>query len=75
MILNPRAIARALGSGASRHNATADAQEFYQIRRFVAACRQQWPGARIVLRPDQDGAPKSAYAPPITLKPHPKETS
>jgi len=37
------------------------AQEFYQIRKFVAACRRQWPGAMIVLRPD--GAPTGASAP------------
>ena len=28
------------------------AQEFHQIKKFVAACRRQWPGAMIVLRPD-----------------------
>jgi hypothetical protein len=33
----------------------AAAKEFHQIRKFVAACRRQWPGAMIVLRPD--GAP------------------
>ena len=27
------------------------AQEFQQITKFAAACRRQWPGARIVLRP------------------------
>jgi len=27
------------------------AQEFNQIKRFVAECRRQWPGAMIVLRP------------------------
>jgi hypothetical protein len=44
-----------------------DAQEFFQIQRFVAACRQQWPGAKIVLRPKQDGASADANAPSITL--------
>jgi hypothetical protein len=58
-----------------RHSETNDAQEFCQIQRFVAACRQQWPGAKIVLRPKQDGAPAGANAPPITLQSHPKETS
>jgi hypothetical protein len=38
-----------------------DAQEFNLIKRFVAACRQQWPGAKIVLRPD--GAPTGANTP------------
>jgi hypothetical protein len=38
------------------------AQEFHQIQRFAAACRRQWPGAMIVLRPD--GAPTGADAPP-----------
>jgi hypothetical protein len=30
----------------------AAAQEFHQIKQFVAACRRQWPGAIIVLRPE-----------------------
>ena len=30
-----------------------DAQEFSEIEKFVAACRRQWPGAMIVLRPNQ----------------------
>jgi hypothetical protein len=37
------------------------AQEFYRITKFVAACRRQWPGATIVLRPD--GASSGARAP------------
>jgi hypothetical protein len=37
------------------------AEEFHQISKFVAACRQRWPGAKIVLRPD--GAPTGANAP------------
>jgi hypothetical protein len=44
----------------------AAAQEFNQIKKFVAACRRQWPGAMIVLRPD--GAPTGASAPPPKLK-------
>ncbi len=32
------------------------AQQFHLITKFVAACRRQWPGAVIVLRPD--GAPE-----------------
>jgi hypothetical protein len=39
----------------------AAAQEFHQIQKFVAACRRQWPGAMIVLRPDD--APTGANAP------------
>jgi hypothetical protein len=39
------------------------AQEFHQIKKFVAACRRQWPGAKIVLRPNEDGAPSGATAP------------
>jgi hypothetical protein len=38
-----------------------DAQEFHRIKEFVAACRRQWPGAMIVLRPD--GAPMGANVP------------
>jgi hypothetical protein len=37
-----------------------NAQEFHEIRAFVAACRRLWPGAMIVLRPD--GAPTGASA-------------
>jgi hypothetical protein len=37
-------------------------QEFHQIQKFVAACRRQWPGAMIVLWPDD--APTGANAPP-----------
>jgi hypothetical protein len=40
------------------------AKEFQQIAKFVAACRRRWPGAMIVLRPNQDGAPAGASAPP-----------
>jgi hypothetical protein len=43
-----------------------DAQEFYRIQKFVAACRRQWPGAKIVLR--SGGAQTGANAPPITPK-------
>jgi hypothetical protein len=49
-----------------------EAREFLQIQQFVAACRQQWPGAKIVLRPNQDGGQIGAGA-PITPNPHPKE--
>jgi hypothetical protein len=38
-----------------------DAQQFDRIKEFVAACRRQWPGAVIVLRPD--GVPMGANAP------------
>jgi hypothetical protein len=44
------------------------AQAFHQIKKFAAACRRQWPGAMIVLRPD--GAPTGASA-PTNLKPAP----
>jgi hypothetical protein len=30
--------------------------ELKQIQKFVAACRRQWPGAKIVLRSDTDAA-------------------
>ena len=48
----------------------AAAQEFRQIQKFVAACRRQWPGARIVLRPDHDAAsaPADARADNLTPK-------
>jgi len=39
------------------------AQEFYQIQKFAAACRRHWPGAKIVLRPNEGGAPQGAGAP------------
>jgi hypothetical protein len=39
------------------------AHEFHQIKKFVAACRQQWPGAKIVLRPNESGPPPGAGAP------------
>jgi hypothetical protein len=39
-----------------------DAHEFHQIQKFAAACRRQWPGAMIVLRPDS--VPSGAGAPP-----------
>jgi hypothetical protein len=42
--------------------AAAAAQEFHRIKKFVAACRRQWPGAMIVLWPDS--TPKGANAPP-----------
>jgi hypothetical protein len=38
-------------------------QEFNLIKKFVAACRRQWPDAVIVLRPNQDDAPAGASAP------------
>ena len=41
---------------------TSDAREFFQIQQFVAACRQQWPGAKIVLR--SGGTQTGANAPP-----------
>ena len=40
------------------------AQEFHQIHKFAAACRRQWPGAKIVLRPNESGPPQGAGAPP-----------
>jgi hypothetical protein len=55
-------------AGERRRAEDADAQEFQQIRKFVAACRRQWPGAMIVLRPDD--APVGASA-PSNLKPAP----
>jgi hypothetical protein len=45
------------------------AQEFRQIQKFAAACRRQWPGAKICLRLDYDDAPASAGAPPNNLTP------
>jgi hypothetical protein len=30
--------------------------EFREIQKFTAACRQLWPGAKIVLRPNSDFA-------------------
>ena len=39
-----------------------DAREFQKIQKFIAACRQQWPGAKIVLRPNEDDASSGADA-------------
>jgi hypothetical protein len=53
-----------------------DAREFCQIQRFVAACRQHWPGAKIVLRPDprQRGDRCNAPANPnLHLKEYPND--
>jgi hypothetical protein len=44
-----------------RRAEVAAAQEFHQIKQFVATCRRHWPGAMIVLRPG--GAPTGASAP------------
>jgi hypothetical protein len=46
-------------------------REYEQIRKFVAACRRQWPGAKIVLWPN-DGASIGAEA-PINPNTHLKE--
>ena len=42
-----------------------NAREFQKIQKFAAACRQQWPGAKIVLRPNEGDASSGADAPPI----------
>jgi len=47
-----------------------DAREFQKIQKFAAACRQQWPGATIVLRPNEGDAPPGADAPPIPQTRH-----
>lgn len=48
-----------------------DAQEFHQITEFVAACCRQWPGAMIVLRPDDASVGANA---PIQLENGHRET-
>jgi hypothetical protein len=50
---------------------TGDIQEFYRIQRFVAACRRQWPGAMIVLRPNQNAV--AAGAPHAVPSPNPHQ--
>jgi hypothetical protein len=45
-------------------------QEFQQIQKFVAACRRQWPGAMIVLRPD---GVRTGASTPTNPKPAPGE--
>jgi hypothetical protein len=50
-----------LGTPEQRNADIANAQEFHQIQKFVAACRRRWPGAMIVLRPD--GASSGANTP------------
>jgi hypothetical protein len=40
------------------------AREFREIQKFAAACRRQWPGAMIVLRPNEGGSPEGADVPP-----------
>jgi hypothetical protein len=58
----PARVASAHARGRDQHLADlVAAREFQEITQFVAACRQQWPGAMIVLRPD--GAPTGANAP------------
>ena len=54
-----------------RRSEMSDAREFLQIHRFVAACRQQWPGAKIVLRPNHGVASIGADA-PTNPKPAPE---
>jgi hypothetical protein len=39
--------------------------EWKQIQKFAAACRRQWPGAKITIRPSTDTAAKGADADPI----------
>jgi hypothetical protein len=48
--------------------AVSDRAEWKQIKEFVAACRRQWPGAMIVLRPDTT----TAAAPRCDVDQHPK---
>jgi len=49
-----------VGSPQQRCADAANAREFQRIQTFAAACRRQWPGAVIVLRPNQGGAPAGA---------------
>jgi hypothetical protein len=51
-----------VGTAEQRCADAANAREFQRIQQSAAACRRQWPGAMIVLRPD--GAPTGANAPP-----------
>ena len=44
-------------------------EEWSAILKFVAACRRQWPGAMIVLRPDTDAASR------CNANPHPKPST
>jgi hypothetical protein len=37
--------------------------EFREIQRFTAACRKQWPGAKITLRPNSSFAPQRENPP------------
>ncbi len=48
-----------------------NAREFQKIQKFAAACRQQWPGAKIVLRPNEGGASPGADGPPNPQNPAP----
>jgi hypothetical protein len=57
------------GTPEQRYAEMLDAQEFHRIKEFVAACRRQWPGARIVLRPDHDAASAPADARADNLTP------
>ena len=45
-------------------------REFQKIQEFAAACRRQWPDAKIVLRPNEDDASSGADA-----RPHAPETA
>jgi hypothetical protein len=74
-----RALMAAFNGGVQRRPAfrtpeqrCADAvavQEFQQINQFVSACRRQWPGATIVLRPNDDASRVTDA--PTNLKPPP----
>ena len=65
-------VTRICGRGSNRCADIVAAQEFHQIQKFVAACRRQWPGAKIVLRPNEGGPPQGADAPPPNQNLHQK---
>jgi hypothetical protein len=65
-------VARIFGRSSNRCADIAVAQEFHQIQKFAAACRRRWPGAMIVLRPNEGGPPQGADAAPPNQNPHQK---
>ena len=54
MKTNPHNIPTTIERDAARRAGFANGAEFHRIQKFAAACRQQWPGARIVLRANED---------------------
>lgn len=55
------------------HKMSGQAREFHQIQKFVAACRRQWPGAKIV--PRSNVATLSGASAANAMNLHPRKTT